>query len=249
VTPRLAHIDRHPVKSHGREELASVLLSAGRCLPFDRHWAVAQEGAALAPGWNPCQNFSRGAKSPGLMAISAQLDEAAGRVTLTHPDRGAITFAPDDPADLPAFLNWVAPLVAEGRPAPARIVAAGRGMTDTPFESVSILSLASLRALGQRMGREMARDRFRGNLWVEGTAPLEEFDWIGRELRIGGARLRVVEPITRCKATEANPKTGRRDAPTLSALETAWGHRDFGVYAEVVEGGLVATGDVLELIA
>lgn len=249
MTAKLAQISRHPVKSHGREDLASVLLSAGRCLPFDRHWAVAQEGAVLEPGWNPCQRFSRGAKSPALMAISARLDEGAGQLTLTHPDRGAITFAPDDPASLPAFLDWVAPLVAEGRAGAARLVTAGRGMTDTPYESVSILSLASLRALGQHMGREMARDRFRGNLWIEGTAPLEEFDWIGRELRIGGARLRVVEPITRCTATEANPETGRRDAPTLSALEAAWGHRDFGVYAEVIEGGRIATGDRVETIA
>ena len=249
MTVRLAHISRYPIKSHGREDLASVLLSAGRCLPFDRHWAVAQEGAALEPGWNPCQMFTRCAKSPGLMAITARLDEDARRVTLSHPDRGSIGLCPDDPADLPAFLDWVHPLVDPGRAAPARIVTAGRGMTDTPYESVSILSLATLRALGQHMGRELARERFRGNLWIEGTAPLEEFDWVGRELRIGTVRLRVVEPITRCTATEANPETGRRDAPTLAALERAWGHRDFGIYAEVIEGGTIATGDGVELLS
>lgn len=249
MTARLAQIFRHPIKAHGREELASVVLSEGRCLPFDRHWAVAQEGAALEDGWNRCQMFARGAKSPALMAITCRLDEAARRVTLAHPDRGEITLSPDDPADLPGFLDWAGPLNAPGRPAPARIVTAGRGMTDSPFESVAVLGLASLRALGQRMGRPLSPHRFRGNLWIEGTAPFEEFDWVGREITVGAARLRIVEPITRCTATEADPDTGRRDAPVLSVLEEAFGHRDFGVYAEVVAGGRVAPGDPVGVAA
>ena len=249
MTARIAHIFRHPVKGHGREELASVLLTEGRCLPFDRHWAVAQDGAVLEDGWNRCQLFTRGAKSPALMAVTCRLDEAARRVTLAHPDRGEITIAPDDPADLPAFLDWVGPLNAAGRPAPARIVTAGRGMTDSPFESIAVLGLSSLRALGQRMGRDLSPHRFRGNLWIEGTAPFEEFDWIGREITVGAARLRIVERITRCTATEADPATGRRDAPVLSALEEAWGHQDFGVYAVAVSGGTVATGDPVAVAA
>ena len=71
MTGRLAHIYRHPIKGHGREALASVRLSTGACLPFDRHWAVAHEAARLEPGWNPCVNFARGAKAPELMAIAS----------------------------------------------------------------------------------------------------------------------------------------------------------------------------------
>jgi GTP-binding protein len=52
-----------------------------------------------------------------------------------------------------------------------------------------------------------------------------------------------VEPIGRCRATEANPDTGRRDANTLAALEDGWGHTRFGVYAMVRKGGRVAVGD------
>jgi hypothetical protein len=52
-----------------------------------------------------------------------------------------------------------------------------------------------------------------------------------------------VEPIGRCRATEANPDTGRRDANTLAALEDGWGHTQFGVYAMVRKGGRVAVGD------
>jgi uncharacterized protein len=243
MTGRLALICRHPIKGHGRETLASVRLLAGECLPWDRHWAVAHDAAKLSDGWSPCANFARGAKAPALMAIDSVLDEATGVVTLTHPDRGAITFRPDDPADLSRFLDWVRPLNPTNRAQPARIVSAGRGMTDSDFPSVSILSLSSLADLSARMGRDLSAHRFRGNLWLDGAAPFAEFDWIGRDIRIGGATLRINERITRCKATTVDPATGHPDADTLAGLEAAYGHQDFGVYATVIDGGTVALND------
>ena len=243
MTGRLAQICRHPIKGHGRETLASVRLLAGACLPWDRHWAVAHEAARLEPGWNPCVNFARGAKAPGLMAISSTLDEATATVTLHHPDREDLRFRPDDPADLAVFLDWVRPLNPGNRALPKAIVAAGRGMTDSEFPSVSILNTPSLADLSARMGQDLSPHRWRGNLWLEGAAPWAEFDWIGRTIRIGGASLRIDERITRCNATKVNPETGILDADTLSALETAFGHQDFGVYATVIESGPIATGD------
>lgn len=243
MTGRLAQICRHPIKGHGRETLASVRLLAGECLPWDRHWAVAHEAARLEPGWNPCMNFARGAKAPQLMAISSILDEVTGRVTLHHPARGKITFNPDDPGELPGFLTWVQPLNPENRARPSQIVKADRGMTDSDFPSVSILSTTSLADLSARMGRNLSPHRFRGNLWLEGAEPWAESGWIGRHLRIGSAVLRVEERITRCNATKVDPETGIADADTLSALEAAFDHQDFGVYATVIEGGNVTTGD------
>jgi len=248
MTARLAHIWRHPIKSHGREELAAVTLRAGETMPWDRRWAVAHAAAeADATAWAPCANFSRGAKAPGLMAISAKSDEAAATVTLSHPDRPALTFDPD--GDAAAFLDWVRPLMPEDRAPSARLVRVpGRGMTDTDYPSLSLLNLASNRAVGQKLGLDLSALRWRGNLWIEGLAPWEEFDWLGRTLRIGEAELTVEERIQRCLATAANPKTGRRDADTLGALNRGWGHQDFGVYARVTRGGRLAQGDAVALL-
>jgi len=240
---RLAHIFRHPVKAHGREALDRVTLVPGRCLPFDRHWAVAHEAATLMPGWNPCMNFTRGAKTPTLQAIRSAYDEGAGVLTLTHPDRPELRVAPDTAQGQADFLNWVAPLMAGGRAQPVRLVSAGRGMTDTDFESVSILNLATLRALSDRVGVDLGMDRWRGNLWLDGPEAWEEFDLVGQELHIGAARLRVVERIGRCRATMVDCATGRIDHDTLDALETGYGHTDFGVYAQVIAGGEIVTGD------
>ena len=243
MTATLAHICRHPIKSHGREDLASVRLAAGEGLPFDRHWAVAHEAAKLVAGWNPCVNFARGAKAPGLMAISARLNEAAREMTLLHPAKPDLTFRPDDADDLTRFLDWVRDLNPSGRSQPVQIVKGGIAMTDTDFPSVSIFGLASNRDLSAQMGQDLSPYRWRGNLWVDGLAPWAEFDWVGRDLQIGAAVLHVEERITRCKATSANPSTGQIDADTLGALNSGYGHQEFGVYARVVVGGVVGLGD------
>ncbi len=248
MTATIANIARHPIKSHGREDLASVMLAAGQGLPFDRHWAVAHDAAKLVDGWNPCVNFARGAKAPGLMAVSARLDEGARKVTLTHPDKADLTFAPDNADDLARFLDWVQGLNPAGRAQPARIVKAGVAMTDTDFPSVSIFGLASNRDLSAQMGQDLSPNRWRGNLWVDGLAPWAEFDWVGRDVQIGDAVLHVQERIVRCKATSANPATGQIDADTLGALNDGFGHQDFGVYARVIVAGAVTVGDSVTLL-
>ncbi|MFD0980396.1 MOSC domain-containing protein [Tropicimonas aquimaris] len=227
-----------------------VDLTAGKVLPYDRHWALAHDAAAFdgAPdGWYAKRNFVRGVASAPLMAIRASLSPDNRRVTLTHPERPTLEITPDDGAASAALTDWVAPQWPANRPEPARLVTAGaQAMTDAPDPFVSVLSLASLRDLGQRMDKDLSIHRFRGNLWFDGLPAWEETGWIGREVAIGPTRLRVVEPITRCNATRANPDTGRDDGDTLGALEAAFGHRDFGVFATVIEGGPIRIGDPVE---
>lgn len=249
MTGTLAHIFRHPIKAHGREELQTADLLTGKCLPWDRYWAVAHEAARLREGWNPCMNFVRGAKAPELMAITARLDEAKKTVTLHHPCQGELTFAPDAPEDLDRFLEWVTPLVPESRSQPAKIMKADRGMTDSQFESVSILSLSSLKDLSTKMNCDLSVDRWRGNLWLSGGAPFDEFGWIGKKVSIGQTVLQIEKRITRCKATMVNPETGVSDTDTLGALATVYGHRDFGVYATVVEAGKIHKGDRWSIVS
>jgi len=238
---------RYPLKSHGRESLIKVDLMAGCSLPYDRHWAVAHD-ASKADGteWVSCANFSRVAKAPALMAITSQLDEETGLLTLSHPAKPDLTFDPDQ--DAATFIKWVTPLVPQNRALPERILKlAGRGFTDSDFPSVTLCNHATHRAVEQRIGRPLSIHRWRGNIWLDTEAPWEEFDWIDRHLRIGSCVLYVRERTDRCLATTANPETGQRDADTLSALDH-WGHQDFSVRAEVIEGGTIQIGDTLEVL-
>ncbi len=245
---RLVHINRHPIKGHGREALDRTTLTPGECLPYDRTWAVAHDAARLVDGWNPCVNFARGAMASSLMAITSKLDEVTATVELSHPDRGSLTFRPDDPADVPRFLDWVRPLNPPDRAQPVSVITAGRGMTDSAFPSVSILSMTSLADLSARVCAVLSVHRWRGNLWLDGFAPFAEFDWIGRKIRIGSATLQIRERITRCSATTVDPDTGHRNVDTLAGLEKAYGHQDFGVYATVIAGGPVTLGDKVQLL-
>lgn len=246
----LAHIVRHPVKSVGYQEIERVALTPGHPLPFDRIWAVSHEAAGFdqPDGWQPKLKFLRGWAEGNLQAIRADFDENTRRISLSHPAR------PDMAATLPeegaALVDWLRPLWPERRPAPAALVARrdGGALTDVPDPYVSILSLTSNRILGQRLGQELSIHRWRGNLWLGGLAPWEEFDLIGRTLAIGEARLTVEQRITRCRATCANPETGLTDADTLGALEEGYGHIDFGVYARVVQPGAIARGDTVEIV-
>jgi len=243
----VSHLWRHPIKGHGVEPVGRVALTAGDTFPWDRVWAIAHARAKVkdrTTDWVPCVNFSRGAKSPELMAIRARVDAAAGTVTLAHPRQDPITVNPDDTDDAERLIGWVTPLANPDRPLPALVVRTrGAGLTDSDYPSVSILNRASLRALSERDGAPLAMERFRGNIWLEGAEPWQEFDLVGREITVGGARLLVRERISRCMATAANPETGAVDADTLGALDAGWHHQNFGVYAEVVAGGAVAVGD------
>lgn len=248
---QLAHICRHPIKSVGYQEIERVALSAGHPLPFDRQWAVSHAASRLGSElaeWEPKLKFLRGWAEGTLQAIRADFDPETRRITLRHPARPDLTAKlPEDGA---AVVDWLRPLWPDRRPEPQALVSRqdGGALADVPAPFLSVLNLSSNRALGQRLGQPLSIHRWRGNLWLEGLAPWEEFDLIGRELAIGSARLRIEERITRCRATGANPETGRMDADTLGALEEGYGHTDFGVYARVLAPGEVARGDKVEIL-
>lgn len=245
MTTAVTGLWRHPIKSHGRERLDTVSLTAGQTLPGDRVWAVTHEHSkADNSAWAPCVNFTRVAKVPALMAITARMQD--GRVRLRHPDRPDLEFDPD--TETGVFLDWVAPLMPGDRAASAGIVRVpGRGMTDSAFPSVTLCNLASHRAVERQSGQELSIHRWRGNIWFDGLPEWEEFDWLDRQVGIGQAVLRVRERATRCLATTANPETGERDADPLGAL-AHWGHHDFSVRAEVVRGGKIAVGDAIRVL-
>ena len=252
MTPQVAEIWRHPIKGHGREQVDEVALTIGECLPWDRRWAVAHEASCFDPAnprWQPCSEFSRGAKSPRLQAISARVDPRYRNLTLSHPDRPDLTIDPDDHDGACEFIQWVMPISNGNRMLPARLVRArGQGMTDTDFASVSLINLATHRAIEAQLGHGISPLRWRGNLLLDGLEPWVEMDWVGRTLRIGAAELTVKETITRCMATTANPETGERDADTLGALNKGWGHQECGVYAMVTKSGAMRQGDAVKLV-
>jgi len=119
--------------------------------------------------------------------------------------------------------------------------------------TVTLVSTASVEELA-RQGEaveELDPGRFRMTLEIDGCAPHEEDGWIGRDVLVGEAIIRVTEPVPRCIVTTQDPNTGVRDFPTLSVIK---GYRGvtpdqgliFGVYADVVHPGVVRVGDPVD---
>lgn len=116
----------------------------------------------------------------------------------------------------------------------------------------TLISTASLQRLASEAGidRIDAR-RFRMTFEVAGLEPHAEDGWVGREVAIGSARLRVGGNVGRCALTTRDPDTGVADLRTLHVLAAYRGAAPateplpFGVHAAVVRPGRVALGDAV----
>jgi uncharacterized protein YcbX len=123
-----------------------------------------------------------------------------------------------------------------------RLVHIGRGAAHTHDSVASLISNASVAALGA----DVDARRFRIMIGLDGCRAHEEEEWLGTTIRAGEATLRVSWPIPRCVATKRNPDSGEIDLDTLSALQAYRGSVDLGVAAEVIEPGRIRVGDVVE---
>jgi uncharacterized protein YcbX len=247
---RVERLYRYPVKGLTAEALEAVELQAGETLPHDRRFALAQGDADFDPAepkWLPKRNFGCLMVNARLALLHSAFDPRTGMLAIRAP--GAAAFVADTGTEegraaigghLAEFLG------AEARGAPRFVEAPGHSFSDVARKVVSIIGLASLQALEQAAGMALDPRRFRANVYVSGGAPWAEFGWVGHEILLGRARLRVVKRIVRCAATEVDPETAERDADPPRWLRQHFGHAELGIYAEVLEGGQVAVGDALE---
>lgn len=251
---RVERICRYPVKGLSPEYLDDVRLEPGECLPEDRVMALHQANGAFdhnAPAWVRKTNFACLAANAALAKLHTAYDAATGELVIRAPDGAeplrANTRTPEGRAAVEEFATRFLGPEARGRL--SLVTAPGHRFTDIPQKAVSIIGLASLAELERKTGQTLDPLRFRANILVSGGSPWAEFDWLGQEVMLGGARLRIFRRIKRCAATEVNPETGERDANPPRALQEHFGHIDLGVYGEVLEGGRVAVGDALEVLA
>ncbi len=248
---------RYPVKGLTPVPLASAALTPGRCIPWDRAFALAQGGAALDPAnpaWVSKTNFMCLARNASIALLQTRFHEAASQLAITAPSGQSITanpLTPEGRAALTAFLTaW---LGAESRTGPlgqhpAFHYFAAHSFCDHQTQVISLIGLGSLKALEAAAGAPRDKHRFRANIYIEDIAPWAEFSWLGKTLQIGDATLRVQERIDRCAATTVNPRTAIRDANPVRELQKSFGHTDLGIYAEVLTPGVIRPGDPIALL-
>ena len=249
---RIEYLYRFPVKGLTAEALEEATVEPGETIPWDRAFALAQGDSGFdpaAPTWLPKANFMCLARNARVARLAAFFEPRSGALTLRAPDGSETTanaLSPDGRASLGAFLT--AYLGDEARGTPHFEYAAGHTFADGRTKTISLINMASLHDLEAKVGGRRHRRRFRANVWFSGVPAWGERDWIGQEIQMGGAVLKVIRHIPRCPATEVNPETAERDADPVAELQRLYGHRDLGVYAEVIGGGHFALGDAIEVL-
>lgn len=215
-----------------------------------------------------------GKRNGRLARLRADYAPESGRLTVELPGGETVTGVPrpvGEPIETSFYGRPVAGHEVDGPFSealsdyvgqPLRMLASDRPGDAIDVHPVTIISSASIAALAERMpGDDIDRRRFRMLVEVDGCDAHAEDGWIGDEVTLGEAVVRVEGPVPRCVVTTHNPDTGVRDADTLRAilqyrgaraegdLDTPVAHLPdngkavFGVYASVVTPGRVRVGD------
>lgn len=253
---RIEYLYRYPVKGLTAEALESAEVEPGGCIPWDRAFALAQGDSGFdpaAPAWLQKMNFMCHARNAKIAALASVFEPRDGTLTIRAPDGSFVAanaLAPAGRAQITAFLTAFLGDEARVTPtaAPAFCYAPGHSFCDQREKVVSLINMASLHDYEAKAGARRQRRRFRANVWFSGAAPWSERSWVGQQIQLGGAVLRVTKGIVRCPATEVNPVTAERDANPVAELRQFYGHAELGVHAAVVEAGRFALGDAIELL-
>jgi uncharacterized protein YcbX len=248
--PSSAKIDsiyRYPVKGLTPEPLAHVALSPGQTLPADRRYAIENGPSGFnpaAPKWIPKPHFLMLMRDQWLAGLRTHFDDASHVLTIHRNGEIAVRGNLEAAEGRAAVENFFATAFAGQIKGPPKVLSGeGHSFSDVARKVVSIINLASVRAIENMVDHPVHPLRFRANLYVEGWPAWHEFDLVDKTLAIGDVRLKVVKRITRCAAVNVDPDTTARDLAIPQALMRRLGHGECGIYAEVMAGGTVAVGD------
>jgi len=247
MNARIAALFRHPIKGFTPEKLNHVRLEAGGAFPGDRLWAVEDGPSGFDPAdpkWVPKQRFTVLAKIAEVARARTALDDATGVLTAQVDRQPAFRGRLAEPQGRAGFEAWLADLLGDLATGPLKVVhGGGHHFLDHPLGHVSIINLASVRDLGEKLGRPVDPLRFRGNLYVDGWPAWAENDWEGRTVTLGEAVTTVFKPIVRCAAPGVDPTTAVRDLDVTAELHRLYGHMHCGIYVQVRAAGAVSEGD------
>lgn len=248
----VSSIFRHPVKGLTPEPMESVRLEAGSYFPGDRDYAIEVGPSGFDPA-NPKhiskQRFTVLARFPALARVKTRLDDATGVFHVGDAHGFGVETRLDTAEGRTSLEKFLQAFLGEDAPGKLRVLESPQGyrFMDHPQGYISVMNLASVRAVAQAIGQEVDPLRFRANVYVDGLAPWAEDEWVtGSRVKLGGAELSVFKPIVRCVATHVNLETGERDIEMVDMLRRHFGRDTLGTYFSIIGAGDVRRGDTLE---
>jgi uncharacterized protein YcbX len=249
--PTVTALYRYPVKGLTPEALPAVTLAPGETFPGDRAWAIENGGGRFDPD-NPQHlpkiHFLMLMRDERLATLRTTFDEPTGVLTILRNGKQVARGNLTTRIGRQLIEQFMAAYMKDSlRGAPKIVSAPGHSFTDMKAKCVHVVNLASVRDLERIVGRSLDPLRFRPNIVLDGVPAWQELSWLDRTLCIGDVRLDVFHLTVRCDATDVDPETGNRDLSIPAALQRAFGHTHFGVYAKVATGGGIRPGDAVTL--
>ncbi len=245
----------HPVKGLTPQKCDRVFLLCEHGIPGDRAFALMYESVTVevpdtAVPWMKKKNFAMQCDLPVLAALNCHYDSNTTILTVKQGDSELLSAATNTQEGRDRLSSFFSDYIAPYRPQKGslRLVGDPRGKTrysDRQPVHLSLVSQATLDALSSAAGQEIDARRFRPNVVLEGVAAWEEFNWVGKELQIGQAKIKITAPITRCLNIDVNPDTGEQDIKLFSLLKQQFNHQETGVVAQVISSGDVAVTESL----
>ena len=247
----LSELYRYPVKGLSPEALTQATLEPGKTVPGDRSYAIENGPIGFdpsAPKFFQKINFLMLMKNERLAALRTRFDDASQTLSINSGGRTVTTGNLSTGEGRATIEAYFAENFADELRGPPKILSSpGYSFSDLAAPVISIINLASVTGLEDIIGRPVNPLRFRGNLHVAGWEAWYERGLIGKELKIGEARLKVIDEIVRCAATNVDPVTAARDMEIPKTLMRHFDHNFCGIYAEVVAGGEIAPGDTIKI--
>ncbi|CAO4170526.1 MOSC domain-containing protein [Methylorubrum extorquens] len=250
---RIAALYRYPVKGLSPEAVETAELETSGYFPGDRLYAIENGPSGFnetVPRHLPKIAYLMLMRNEALARLRTRFDDATHRLTVEENGVQAVDAdlsTAEGREALAEFMKGFLPQELRGAP---RVLTAPPGyrFTDSRTGYVSLINRASVAATEDLAGAPVDPLRFRGNLYLDGLEPWAELDMVGRVLEAGDVRLKITSRTERCAATNVDPQTGQRDLSIPRTLMQGVGHTDCGVYAEVLAGGVLRTGDSLRVI-
>ncbi|WP_232630256.1 MOSC domain-containing protein [Methylobacterium sp. Leaf118] len=251
---RIAALYRYPVKGLSPEALESADLETSGYFPGDRLYAIENGPSGfneVAPRHLPKVAYLMLMRNEALARLRTRFDPATHCLIIEENGREAVSADLSRPEGRDAVADFMRGFVPQALRGAPRVLASPPGyrFTDARDGYVSLVNRASVAAIEDLVGAPVDPLRFRANLYLDGLEAWAENDLLGTVMETpGGVRLKLARRTVRCAAVNVDPQTGIRDLSIPPALSKHLGHSDCGVYAEVLAGGVVRTGDALTVI-
>jgi uncharacterized protein YcbX len=248
----IASIYRHPVKGLTPEPMDAVQLTAGAYFPGDRDYAVEVGPSGFdpeKPKHISKQRFTVLARFPALARVKTRLDDATGVFHVGDAHGFGVETRLDTDEGRTSLETFLQAFLGEDAAFKLRVLESPPGyrFMDHPQGYISVINLASIRAVEMAIGQPVDPLRFRANVYIDGLKPWAEDELVaGASVSLGGAQLSVFKPIVRCVATHVNLDTGERDIDMVEMLRQNFGRDTLGTYCSITQSGAVKLGDQLE---